>query len=112
MTFLKVVAYDDNNSYPVNTGVQLGGQSGFYGVSVDFNGNTPSVFTVHLFYLVTFLIMSHYTNYYTLDYPAYPSLTQNAANCNVTITLPSNPGTFNITKSDGFVNGNNYGGKT
>ena len=106
---LKVVAYDDNNSYQVNTGVQLGGQSGFYGVSVDFNGNTPSVFTVSFILSSNSLNYETYSNYYSLDYPAYPSLTQSAAACNVTITLPSNPGTFNITKSDGFVDGNNYG---
>ena len=30
----------------MNLGVQLGDHSGFYGATVNFNGNTPSVFTV------------------------------------------------------------------
>jgi len=106
--FLKVVAYDDNNSYPVSLGVQLD-QSGFYGVSVNFNGNSPDVFTVAFILSSNVLSYSPYSFYFTLDFPAYPVLTQNAGNCNVTITLPSTPGTFNITKDDGFVNGNNYG---
>ena len=106
---LKAVAYDDNNSYPVSLGVQLGDQTGFYGVSVNFNGNSPSVFTVAFILSSNVLSYDLSTNYFTLDFPAYPSLTQNAASCNVTVTLPSTPGTMNITKSDGFVNGNNYG---
>ena len=43
---LQIVAYDANNVYQVNSGVQLGDQSGFYGVQVNFNGNSPSIFTV------------------------------------------------------------------
>ena len=43
---LKAVAYDSNNVYQVNLGVQLGNQSGFYGAEVNFNGKSPSVFTV------------------------------------------------------------------
>ena len=35
---LKAVAYDSNNVYQVNLGVQLGNQSGFYGAEVNFNG--------------------------------------------------------------------------
>jgi hypothetical protein len=41
---LKGIAYDDTHVYQLNLGVQLDGQSGFYGATVDFNGNTPSVF--------------------------------------------------------------------
>ena len=43
---LKAVAYDSSNVYQVNFGVHLGNQSGFYGAEVNFNGQTPSVFTV------------------------------------------------------------------
>ena len=43
---LKGFAYDDTHVYQMNLGVQLGTNSGFYGATVDFNGNTPSVFTV------------------------------------------------------------------
>jgi hypothetical protein len=43
---LKGIAYDDTHVYQLNLGVQLGETSGLYGATVDFNGNTPSVFTV------------------------------------------------------------------
>jgi hypothetical protein len=43
---LKGLAYDDTHVYQMNLGVQLGDRSGFYGATIDFNGNTPSVFTV------------------------------------------------------------------
>jgi len=43
---LKGIAYDDSHIYQMNLGVQLGDHSGFYGATVDFNGNSPSVFTV------------------------------------------------------------------
>jgi hypothetical protein len=104
---LKAVAYDSNNVYPVNLGVPLGNQSGFYGAEVNFNGTSPSVFTV-AFVLSNSLITQLDANDYTLDFPAYPSLTQNVANCNVTITLPSTPASITITKSDGVVNSENY----
>ena len=85
---LKAVAYDSNNVYQINLGVQLGSQSGFYGAEVNFNGKSPSVFTV-AFVLSNSLMTQQDTTDYTLDFPAYPSLTQNVASCNVTITLPS-----------------------
>jgi hypothetical protein len=103
---LKVMAYDDTSSFQVNTGLSLGSNS--YGASVDFNGSTPSVFTV-VFVLSSDVL--HYIAYYyffALDYPAYPSLTQSVGDCNVTIIIPSTPESFNITKSDGFVDGNHY----
>ena len=104
---LKVVAYDSNNVYQINLGVQLGNQSGFYGAEVNFNGKSPSVFTV-AFVLSSNLITQLTPGDFSLDFPAYPSFTQNAASCNATIILPSTPLTINITKSDGNVNADNY----
>ena len=104
---LKAVAYDSNNVYQVNLGVQLGNQSGFYGAEVNFNGTSPSVFTV-AFVLSNSLLTQIDANDYTLNFPAYPSLTQNVASCNVTLTLPSTPTSITITKSDGVVNSENY----
>ncbi len=105
---VKTVAYDTNNVYQVNSGVQLGDRSGLYGVEVNFNGNSPNVFTV------AFILSNGAVSYdsnagtYTLDYPAYPSLVQNVASCNVTITFPSAPTSIVVTKSDGEVNVDNY----
>ena len=91
----------------VNVGVQLGDQSGFYGAQVNFNGNSPSVFTV-AFMLSNSLITDQTGGNYTLNFPAYPSLTQEVGSANVTITLPSTPTAITITKNDGTVNVTNY----
>ena len=60
------------------------------------------------FVLSSSLLTQQTTNAYTLNFPAYPSLTQNAAICNVTLTLPSTPQSITITKSDGKVNAESY----
>ena len=105
---LKAVAYDSNNVYQVNLGVQLGSQTGFYGAEVNFNGSSPSVFTV-AFVLSNGLISYNSLNGgYLLDFPAYPSLTQNVASCNVTVTLPAPPTSISISKSDGVVSTGSY----
>ena len=105
---LKTVAYDANNVYQVNSGVQLGDHSGFYGVEVNFNGNSPSDFTIA--FVLSNGVVSYDSNAgtYTLDYPAYPSLAQDVASCNVTITFPSAPTSIVVAKSDGEVNADNY----
>jgi len=104
---LKAVAYDSNNVYPIDLGVQLGSQSGFYAAEVNFNGKSPSVFTV-AFVLSSSLLTEQDATDYTLDFPAYPSLTQNIAVCNVNITLPSGVTNIIITKSDGEVDSPGY----
>ncbi len=104
---LKVVAFDSNNVYSVNVGVPLGDQSGFYGAQVDFNGNSPSVFTV-AFVLSNSLITDLTGGNYSLNFPAYPSLTQSVASANVTLSLPATSGNLTITKNDGVTNETNY----
>ena len=100
---LKGIAYDDTHLYKLNLGVQLGETSGLYGATVDFNGNTPSVFTV-AFVLSNQLITEQASGVDTLDFPAYPSLAKNVGTCNVTITFPSAPSTITVTKDDGIIN--------
>ena len=104
---LKVAAYDSNNLYSVNVGIPLGDQSGFYGVQVNFNSNSPSVFTV-AFVLSNNLIKDLTGGNYSLNFPAYPSLTQDVASANVTLTLPATPTTLTITRNDGVTNETNY----
>lgn len=100
---LKGIAYDDTHVYQMNLGVQLGETSGLYGATVDFNGNTPSVFKV-AFVLSNQLITEQGNGVDSLDFPAYPSLAKNVGTCNVTITFPSAPTTITVTKDDGVVN--------
>lgn len=100
---LKGFVYDDAHVYQLNLGVQLGDHSGFYGATVDFNGNSPSVFTV-AFVLSNQLITEQGSNGDTLDFPAYPSLVQEVGICNVSITFPSSPESLTITKDDGTTN--------
>jgi hypothetical protein len=104
---LKGIAYDDTHVYQLNLGVQLGDQSGFYGATVGFNGNAPSVFTV-AFVLSNQLITEQSTSDATLEFPAYPSLAQDVGTCDVTITFPSQPTSITVTKDDGTVNGDSY----
>ncbi len=105
---LKAMAFDADNVYQVNLGVQLGDRSGFYGAEVNFNGQSPTVFTVAFVLSNSLITFAQVTGVYTLDFPAYPSLTQDVASCNVTITLPSTPTSITITKSDGEVDTDNY----
>ena len=101
---LKGFAYDNTHVYQLNLGVQLGDRkSGFYGATVDFNGNTPSVFTV-AFVLSNQLITEQGSGVSVLDFPAYPSLAKDVGTCNVTISFPSVPTTLTVTKDDGVVN--------
>jgi len=45
-SLLKAVAFSSNQVYPMNLGVRLGNQSGFYGAEVAFPDSSPQVFTV------------------------------------------------------------------
>jgi hypothetical protein len=99
---LKGIAYDDAHVYQMNLGVQLGDHSGFYGATVNFNGNTPSVFTVALV-LSNKLVSEQGSGVYSLNFPAYPSLTQSVGTCSATVAFPSNPVSITISKDDGNV---------
>lgn len=99
---LKGIAYDDTHVYQMNLGVQLGDRSGFYGASINFNGTSPSVFTV-AFVLSNSLVSEQDTGVYKLNFPAYPSLTQNVGTCSSTVTFPSTPASITISKDDGNI---------
>lgn len=105
---LKAIAYDTDNVYQTNLGVQLGDRSGFYGAEVNFNGKSPSVFTIAFVLSNSLISYASDSSLYSLDFPAYPSLTQNAASCHVTVILPSTPTSITITKGDGKVEADNY----
>ncbi len=104
---LEGFAYDDTHVYQLNLGVPLGNQTGFYGAEVNFNGNSPSIFTV-AFVLSNRLVTEQADGSYTVDFPAYPSLAEEAATCNVNLLFPSSPILMSINKDDGIINSGSY----
>lgn len=104
---LKVLAYDSTHVYNVKVGVPLPDQSGFYGVSVDFNGATPSEFTV-AFVLSNRLTTDQGNGNFLVEFPAYPSLTQPVKTVNVNVVCPTAPLGISIQKKDGNVTTTSY----
>jgi hypothetical protein len=86
---LRCVAYNATDVFPVSLNVPLENRIGFYGVKINFTRGTPQAFTVG-FVLSNSLLEQNPSNMsqYALDFPVYPSLTKNAAKCNVSILLP------------------------
>lgn len=106
---LRCIAYEPSDPaqrYPVTPGVPLENRVGFYGVEIDFPQGAPQVFTV------VFILSNNLVNVtqerYTLDFPAYPSLTKPVANCSVSIALPEDANDVVITKDDGTTNETAY----
>ena len=86
---LRCVAYNATDVFPVSLNVPLENRIGFYGVKINFIQGTPQAFTIASVLSNSLLMQNAYNmSQYTLDFPAYPSLTKNAANCNVSILLP------------------------
>jgi hypothetical protein len=104
---LNAIAYDDTNIFQINLGVQLGDHSGFYGASVNFNGSTPNAFTV-AFILSNSLVVEQGSGAYNVNFPAYPSLTQDVASVDCSITFPSIPSIITIAKDDGNIDTATY----
>jgi hypothetical protein len=105
---LKGVAYDANNILPMSLGVPFAGRSGFYGANISFPQGSPQVFTV-IFILSNDLVSQDLSyNVVNVDFPAYPSLAKEAANCNVTLVLPDFATGVSVTKGDGAVDATNF----
>ncbi|MFZ0965041.1 MAG: hypothetical protein WAN82_00215 [Candidatus Bathyarchaeia archaeon] len=101
---LRCVAYNSSDIFRVTLNIPLENRVGFYGVEIDFSQGTPQVFTVGFILSNNLLTQdASNTSLYTLDFPAYPSLTKAVAVCNVSISLPE--GTTYIS---GTVNASNY----
>ena len=101
---IRCVAYSGSVTYPVTLNVPLESRVGFYGVKIEFPNGAPETFTV-IFVLSNNFIKQDVQNVtqFTLDFPAYPSLTRKVALCNATITLP-----FGSTYISGTVSGFTY----
>jgi hypothetical protein len=103
---LKGIAYDDNNVFPVSFSAQLADRSGFYVAKISFPQGTPQVFTV--IFILSNALVSQDSIGVSLDFPAYPSLAKEVANCNVTLVLPDLATQISVTKDDGAVNTTNF----
>jgi hypothetical protein len=103
---LKCVAYNSTHVFPVKLNVPLEDRIGFYGVNISFPQGTPQSFTVAFVLSNDLLTVSE--SDYTLDFPAYPSLTENVTECSVTIILPKEAENVVVTKDDGVVNNSTY----
>jgi hypothetical protein len=103
---LQGTAYDsNNNALPVTLGVQLQGQSGFYGVSVALPSGT-SAFTV--FFVLSNDALITTSDGYTLDFPAYLGFSQPVSSYHGNLTFPSGASIVGIDKPDGVVNATTY----
>ncbi len=107
---LRYMAYDIADfaqQYNVVSDVPLDNRMGFYGFNVTLNPQPRNgVFSV-IFVLSNSLLRQNTenTNLYTLDFPAYPSLTVDALSCNASVVLPSNA---KFVSGTGTVNATNY----
>jgi hypothetical protein len=95
-------ASNPNERLKVGLDTGLGGQIGFYGVNVTFPEqgvtiNSGGSYTLTVIFAFSNLVSSENATSFNLDFPKYPSLTQNASLCNVTVVLPPNA---NYTGSD------------
>ena len=105
---LKGVAYDANNTLPMSLGVPVEGQPNFYGANISFPQGSPQVFTV-VFILSNDLVSQDLSSeVVSVNFPAYPSLAKEAANCNVTLVLPDYATGVTVTKDDGVVDTTNF----
>ena len=99
---LRCVAYSGSTSLSTTLNTPLENRVGFYGVRIGFPNGIPETFSVH-FVLSNSLLLQNESdlNSFVLDFPAYPSLTQPAKTCNVSINLPENA-VFNGGTVPGF----------
>jgi len=110
---LRCMAYDASKIFDVKLNVPLENRMGFYAVEISFpqpldiSSGTNHSFNVG-FVLSNSLLNVSDTNLYTLDFPAYPSLTRAVDNCNVTIILPEGAADIVVEKDDGSVNSSTY----
>ncbi len=105
---LKGKAYgEDNNFFPLSLGVQLA-ETGFYGARVSFTQEAPQVFTVIFILSNSILHQESAGTVFSMDFPAYPSLTKEVAYCDVEIIFPRTPTILTITKEDEEITTANF----
>jgi hypothetical protein len=105
---LKGVAYDADGVLPMSLGVLVAGQSDFYGANVSFPQGTPQIFTVVFILSNDLAYQDSSAGTVSFSFPAYPSLAEEAANCNVTLVLPDFASGVTVSKEDGEVDATTF----
>ncbi len=89
---LRCFAYDTSDkssTYQVTLDVPLEDRPGFYGIKIGFPQGAPEVFSVE--YVLSNVLLDQDVedpSQFTLDFPAFPSLTKTVAVCNGSILFP------------------------
>jgi len=84
-------ASNPSNTFPVNMSQPLNGQSGFYGIKVDFSKGAPQNFTVQVLFSNALIAQdTQNLTLYDVAFPTYPSLVTTVDTFNASIILPRN----------------------
>ena len=105
---LKGIAYDANGILPISLNVPFEGHNDLYGASVSFPHESPQVFTVVFILSNDRVHQNNSLNAAAVEFPAYPSLAKETANCNVTLVLPDFASSISLVKDDGTISTTNY----
>ena len=105
---LKGIAYDANGILPISLNVPFEGHNDLYGASVSFPHESPQVFTVVFILSNDRVHQNNSLNAVAVEFPAYPSLAKETANCNVTLVLPDFASSISLVKDDGTISTTNY----
>jgi hypothetical protein len=105
---LKGIAYDANGILPISLNVPFESHNDLYGASVSFPHGSPQVFTVVFILSNDRVHQNNSLNAAAVEFPAYPSLAKETANCNVTLVLPDFASSITLTKDDGTISTTNF----
>ncbi len=105
---LKGVAYDADGALSMSLNVPFEGRSDLYGASISFPQEAPQVFTVIFILLNELVHQNNSLSVAAVEFPAYPSLAKEAADCNVTLVLPDFASNILLTKNDGTLSTTSY----
>ena len=104
---LKGLAFDSNSKIlPITLGVQLQGQSGFYGAVVTLPSGTSNSFTV--IFVLSNAVLTPSSTTYNLNFPAYLGFTQTVDSYTASVALPDGTVMAGIEKTDGVINASSY----
>ncbi|MGF3521963.1 MAG: hypothetical protein ACQXXJ_02565 [Candidatus Bathyarchaeia archaeon] len=104
---LKATAHDSNNqTIPVVLGMQGQGATAFYGASLTIPQEATR--TITTIFTLTNNLLTPTVNGFSLDFPAYPTLTATATQVTTTLDLPFGAVNVKIEKPDGATNTTTY----